>query len=180
MTLNQSLIAEFQMEAANTRKMLERVPVDQSDFKPHGKSMALGKIASHIAELPGWVAYTLNSDKLDLATREYKPLVATHVDQLLALHDEKTAEAIAAIEQAPIEEFTKMWTLSRGEHVVFTMPKISVIRAFAFNHIYHHRGQLSVYLRMLGVPVPGMYGPSADDMEAMAAAQAAQAEEMPA
>ncbi len=163
MTLNEQLIAEIKAEAATTRKLLERVPVEKNDWKPHEKSMALGNLAAHVAELPGWVTGTLTADEMDFAKREYKPFVPASSDELVALFDNKVNEAIAALQNAPQEEFGKTWTLRRGDHIIFTMAKPVVIRSFALSHMYHHRGQLSVYLRLLDIPIPGMYGPSADE-----------------
>ena len=163
MTLNEQLIAEIKMEAATTRKLLERVPVEKSDWKPHEKSMEIGKLAAHVAELPGWVTGTLTADEMDFAKREYKPFVPASSDELVAFFDAKVNEAIATLEKAPQEEFSKNWTLRHGDHIIFTMTKPAVIRSFALSHMYHHRGQLSVYLRLLDIPVPGTYGPTADE-----------------
>ena len=173
MTINQSLIAELQMESASTRKMLERVPTEKNAWKPHEKSMALGNLAAHVADLPGWISMTLTTDGLDLATIDYKPMIAETAEELVAHLDKQVSGAVAALENSSPEEFHKMWTLRNGEHVIFSLPKIAVLRGSALNHIVHHRGQLSVYLRMLDVPVPGMYGPSAD--ERMAPVETAQA-----
>lgn len=163
MTLNDQLIAEIKAEAATTRKLLERVPVEKNSWKPHEKSMALGNLAAHVAELPGWVTGTLTTEEMDFATREYKPFIAEKNEDLVALFDNKINEAIAALEKASQEEWGKTWTLRKGDHILFTMPKPVVIRTFALSHMYHHRGQLSVYLRLLDIPIPGMYGPSADE-----------------
>ncbi len=168
MSYNKPLIAELQMEAANTRKMLERVPVEKSDWKPHAKSMKLGNLANHVAELPSWITMTLSTDELDLSKMDYKPVLATTNDELTGKHDAHVAKAIEALENTPDEDFNKMWTLRNGESVIFTMPKKVVLRSVAYNHMIHHRGQLSVFLRLLDIPIPGMYGPSADEMPAPA------------
>ena len=167
MAYNQNLIAELKMEAANTRKILERVPVDKNDWKPHEKSMKLGNLANHIAELPTWIPMIMTTDELDLATMDYKPVIPTTSAELTDKLDANINKAVAALESAADTDFEKMWTLRRGDKVMFTMPKKAVLRSFSFSHQVHHRGQLSVYLRLLDVPVPGMYGPSADDMAAM-------------
>ncbi|MBC7553045.1 MAG: hypothetical protein H7257_03600 [Taibaiella sp.] len=174
MTVNQALIAELQMESSNTRKLMERIPEGQNSWKNHEKSMALGNIVSHICELPGWITMTLNTSELDLATMSYKPNIAETNSDLLAMFDNELNKAVEALGNAGDEEFSKMWTLRRGNHIMFTMPKIAVIRSMALNHLYHHRGQLTVYLRLLDIPIPGMYGPSADDIivAKQAAAQA--------
>ncbi len=166
MAMNSALIAELKMEAASSRKMLERVPTDKNDWKPHEKSMKLGRLSTHVAELPGWVAFTLNADELDFMKMDYKPLTNPTPEELLALHDLNVNKAIEALEAATDEEFEKIWTLRNGDHIIMALPKKVVIRTMAFNHLVHHRGQLSVYLRLLDVPVPGMYGPSHDDRPA--------------
>ncbi len=170
MAQNHALIAELQMEAASTRKMLERVPTEKNDWHPHAKSMKLGRLATHVAELPGWVVFTLGADELNFATMEYKPITNPTKEELLALHDKNVSDALAILEKTTDEDLEKMWSLKNGEHVHFTMPKKVVVRSMAYNHLYHHRGQLSVYLRLLDVPVPGMYGPTADDRPATAPA----------
>ncbi len=176
MSHNQSLIAELKMEAANTRKMLERVPTNNNDWKPHEKSMKIGNLANHVAELPGWVAMTMTTDELDLSTMNYKPVISASTEELLAKLDENVNKAVSSLESAKDEDFDKMWTLRNGDHVIFSMPKKVVIRSVAYSHHYHHRGQLSVYLRLLDIPVPGMYGPSSDDVAALATAAAAASE----
>jgi len=163
MAQNQALIAELKNEAASTRKMLERVPDNLLGWKPHEKSYPLGKLAAHIADLPGWVTMALQTDELDFEKRAYKSASSESTKEILDTLDAKVSEAITALEQAKDEDFGKMWTLRKGEHVYFSMPKASVIRLFSVSHLIHHRGQLSVYLRLNDVPVPGMYGPSADD-----------------
>lgn len=173
MSMNQTFIAELQIESKATHKMLERVPLDKSDWKPHQKSMKLGNLATHVAELPGWISMVLTTDELDLAKREYKPNIATTTEQLLDIHTGNVKGALEALKNASEDEFGKMWALRNGGHTIFTLPKAAVLRSHALSHMYHHRGQLSVYLRLLDVPVPGMYGPSSDDMAAPAATEAA-------
>ncbi len=163
MPLNQPLIAELKHEGANTRKMLERVPAEHFDWQPHAKSMSLVKLASHVAEIPLWAEFTINMDELDLAAGNFIPFKATSVVALLQMHDENIAKAITALESATDEQLIKVWTLKRGDFQIMSMPKIQVLRSMVGNHLYHHRGQLSVYLRMLDVAIPGMYGPSADE-----------------
>ena len=163
MSHNQALIAELKAESANTRKILERVPTEKNDWKPHEKSMTLGRLSSHVAELTGWITMTLNTNGIDFSKMEYKPYIAPTNADLLAFFDKHVSEATAALENATPEDMQKPWTMQNGEHIYFTMPKAVVLRTWAFNHGYHHRGQLSHYLRQLDVPVPGMYGPSADD-----------------
>jgi uncharacterized damage-inducible protein DinB len=168
MPLNQSFRDEMQQEAAKTRTMLERLPIEKNDWKPHEKSMNLGRLATHIAELPGWVYMIMATDELDFAKFDYKPVMAESTKDLLDKHDEGVSQAISILETSKEEDFEKMWTMRRGDHVFFTMPKAAVLRSFAYSHLFHHRGQLSVYLRLLDIPIPGMYGPSADEMPAPA------------
>jgi uncharacterized damage-inducible protein DinB len=170
MEMNQALIAEIRMEAANTRKILANVPLDKNDYKPHERSMTLGRLATHVAELPGWVSFTMDQDGLDFATMDYKPVIASTTEELLAILDSNVNKAVASLENSKAEDFGKMWTLRNGDHVHFSLPKAAVVRSFALSHLYHHRGQLSVYLRLLDTEVPGMYGPSKDDQIAMQAA----------
>lgn len=161
--LNQTVIPQVQHEAAQTKKMLERVPYDKADWKPHEKSMSLGRLATHVAELFGWITLTINSDELDFSKVDYKPVQVNSTDELVQCLQKNVEEAVKALEGASDERLRGDWTLRNGEQIFFTMPRIAVIRGAALSHLIHHRGQLSVYLRMLDVSVPGMYGPSADE-----------------
>ena len=163
MSMNSALIAEFQQESENTRKMLERIPVEKFSWKPHDKSYDLVTLARHIAEMAGWAGFTVNANELDFATMDYTPPVINSLKDLMDLFEKNRADCIASLEKATDEIMMQPWTLRNGTHVIFTLPKIVVLRSMVFNHIIHHRGQLSVYLRLLDVPVPGMYGPSADE-----------------
>lgn len=167
MPLNQPLIAELQQEAAKTRKILERVPVERGEWKPHNKSMKLGKLAMHVAEITGWVSMTMLTDELDLTQFDYKLKAPETQEELLAKHDEHVMQAVAVLEGCSDADFDRMWTMRRGETVYFTMPKHAALRMFAYSHLFHHRAQLGVYLRLLDIPIPGMYGPTADELEAM-------------
>jgi uncharacterized damage-inducible protein DinB len=169
--MNQGLIAELKMEAANTRKMLERTPLEDNNWKPHEHSMGIGRLAHHVAELPGWITMTMNTSELDFAKYEYAPNIPTNHDELLATHDKNVAEAIACLENCTDDKFMEMWTMRNGDNIFFTLPKMVVLRNWAYSHLYHHRGQLSVYLRLLDVAVPGMYGPSYDDSHPKVAAE---------
>ncbi|KAA5533802.1 DUF1572 domain-containing protein [Taibaiella lutea] len=164
MDIKQGLINELSMEAANTRKMLERVPADKLEWQPHNKSMPLRRLAVHVAELSNWPVLVVNDDELDFSKMDYKPPVITTTEELLDIHEKGVEQAVAAIRNMSDEDLMKPWTLRNGEHIIFQLPKIAVLRGMCFNHIYHHRGQLSVYLRLLDIQVPGMYGPSADEM----------------
>ena len=164
MRIADTLLPEFDREMGVTRKLLERVPDGQFDWKPHAKSMTLGRLAGHLAELPHWVNITITQDSFDMATPRpagYQP-PATR-EAVLALFDEKAAAARAALAGRGDGELMAPWTLLQGKQTLFTMPRASVLRTFVFNHMVHHRGQLSVYLRMHDVPLPSMYGPSADE-----------------
>jgi len=162
MTISEMLLPEFDYEMANTRKVLERVPEDKYGWKLHEKSFTMGRMASHIAEMPGWGTYTVNLDKLEL-TPDFKPLNASTQAELLAAFDKNVTEARAAIAGASDEHLGKTWELLFGGQVVLSQPRAGILRSMVMNHIIHHRGQLTMYLRAQDVPVPGMYGPSADE-----------------
>ena len=163
MSLNTALIGELKHESANTRKILERVPSDKLNWLPHEKSMKLGRLAKHIADLPVWFERILNADEFDFAAAKFNNEPPANTEEILQLFDKRLADAVKELESAPEENLNGMWTVRRGEHIMFQLPKKVAIRSFTYNHIYHHRGQLSVYLRLLNIPVPGMYGPSADE-----------------
>ena len=163
MNPGQMLLPEFDHEMANTRRMLERVPDGKFGWKPHEKSGALGWLAGHVAMMPLWAKITLTTPGLDLeAPFDYKPVIDTR-EQLLQVFDEHLKEARTLLAEAEPETFAASWTLRRGETEIFSMPRAAVMRSFVMNHMIHHRAQLSVYLRLLDVPVPGLYGPSADE-----------------
>jgi len=158
--------AEFANEMANTRKLLERVPEDKLTWKPHDKNFNLQDLASHVANLPYWTIPTLKQDSLDLAPagqEPYKTPKAESRAQLLRFFDDNVAKAKSAMTGVPDEQMMKSWSLLAGGNTLFTMPRWMVQRTFMMNHLIHHRAQLGLYLRMLGVGIPGMYGPSADD-----------------
>jgi len=157
------LIGEMEQEAKTTRTCLERVPADKFDWKPHEKSMEFGKLAAHIAEMFGWTPATLQQAELDFSKMDYKPFEPKTTDDLLEFFDKTVAEAIDVLRNTGDEVFLEDWTMRNGEKVYFTMPKAVVMRSFVMNHIVHHRGQLSVYLRLNDIPVPALYGPSADE-----------------
>jgi uncharacterized damage-inducible protein DinB len=162
MKMSETLLPEFDHEYANTRRTLERVPNDKLSWQPHVKSWPFQKLATHLAQLPTWVTETLRSDHVDLAIPTEQPKPATTAE-IVALFDKNVAEARAALAGASDEEFSKPWSLRNGEQVLFTMPKIATLRGFVFNHQIHHRGQLTIYLRLNDIPVPALYGPSADE-----------------
>ena len=163
MSIAQGLLAEFDMETASTRRTLARLPEDKLEWTPDPKSMTMGRLAAHVAEMTGWAALALSTDELDFATKGYTPAVAKSREHVLEIADENAKAARAAIAAASDADFMKPWTLRSGDQIFFTMPKIAVIRGMVMNHTIHHRGQLTVYYRMNGVPVPALYGPSADE-----------------
>ena len=162
MALSAALVPEFDHEMATSRIVIERVPEDQYGWKPHEKSMTAGRLASHIAEMPSWASASIDHDVLDMAAGD-APFEATSTAEVLARFDKDVAAARAAIAGCSDETFMQDWALKNGDATLMTMPKIAVVRTFVLNHIIHHRGQLSVYLRELNVSVPSIYGPSADE-----------------
>lgn len=164
MKLSETILEEMKQEAIATRKLLELVPFEKADFKPHEKSMTLKRLAVHVAEINGWYKECLVQDVLDFAKGDSKPKEFNSTAELLAHHDDLLAKAEVILKNVKEEEFEKPWTMRNGEIVYFTMPKKEVVRTWCMNHLYHHRGQLTVYLRLLNIPLPGTYGPSADTM----------------
>ena len=162
MAIRDAFLAEFDNETVGTRKTLERVPEAKFEWRPHAKSYTMGHLASHIANVPTWIGYALQKDSLDLTPAAKTPQAKT-TKELLASFDTNVAEARAALSKASDEEMHKNWSLMGGGQVYFTMPKIAVLRTFVFNHLVHHRAQLGVYLRLNDIPVPSLYGPSADE-----------------
>jgi len=161
MSISAALLPEFDHEMATTRKTLERVPNEKLGWKPHEKSMSLGRLASHIAELPSWGVIGLTMDSLDLG--DQKPWEGSSREEILERFDKNAAAARAAIEGADDARYMTNWSLTMGGKTLMTMPKITVVRMFMLNHLIHHRGQFSVYLRLNDVSVPSIYGPSADE-----------------
>ena len=158
-----ALIAELENEGATTRKVLERVPPEKFDWKPHDKSMTMARLAGHVAEMHSWAASTVNENEIDFAKFDYKPFEPKTTEDLVGLFEKSYNEALDALKGATDEIWSEPWSLKNGEITYFTMPKIAVMRSMVLNHIVHHRGQLSVYLRENDIPVPAMYGPSADE-----------------
>jgi uncharacterized damage-inducible protein DinB len=166
MSIAESLLPEFDNEMANTRKTLERVPDGRFDWKPHQKSTAMGGLATHLSNIPTWAVYAIEQDSLDLAPGG-KPIPtmspAQSQSELLSTFDENVKRARAAIAAASDQELTQQWSLQRAGNTLLTVPKAAVLRNFVLNHIIHHRAQLGVYLRLNDIPVPSIYGPSADE-----------------
>jgi uncharacterized damage-inducible protein DinB len=168
MKISDALLPEFDQETVNTRKTLERVPMEKYDWAPHAKSMPMGKLATHLATLSEWMTITIDQDSLDLHPPGGAPFtmpVPKTSEELLKFHDDGVAKARASLAAASDEVLMKPWSLLSGGQVLFTMPKVVVIRSFVMNHTVHHRAQLGVYLRLNDIPVPSIYGPSADEGE---------------
>ncbi|HEX4955155.1 MAG TPA: DinB family protein [Thermoanaerobaculia bacterium] len=166
MSISQTLLPEIDHEMAKTRKTLERLPEDKVDFVPHDKSMPLGKLALHIAEMVGWGADTMLCTEYNMNPPDgpaYQPPAFEGREALLATFEANLARFRAEVEKAPDAAWGEMWSLKSGDMTYFTMPRAAVIRDMILNHIIHHRAQLGVYYRLVGVPVPALYGPSADE-----------------
>lgn len=166
MSLSATLLPEFDQEMASTRKTLERIPMEKPDWKPHEKSMAMGPLAIHVATIPDWAAVTIAQDSLDFMPeggQPYQPPKLSTQKELLEAFDQGVVKARAAIAGASDEHLAKPWTLLAGGKVIFTMPRAAVLRSMVLNHLIHHRAQLGVYLRLNGIAVPAIYGPSADE-----------------
>jgi uncharacterized damage-inducible protein DinB len=162
MPLVDALLPEFDHEMAVTRKVLERVPDGQFEWKPHQKSMSLGQLAQHVATIPTWGKVAMSQDAFDLAGDQRGAQLPTR-DEVLSLFDRNVSDARAALVGKGDGEMMAPWALKRGAHTIFSMPKASVWRSFVMNHLIHHRAQLGVYLRMHDIPLPSVYGPSADE-----------------
>ena len=166
MALSNALLPEFDQEMANTRRTLERVPEDKLDWRPHEKSTTLGGLTTHLSNLPSWASFALDRDSLDIAPVGEPPLRLEQiksVSEALEMFDQNVVAARAAIAGASDEQLQQTWTLLHGGRTVFALPRAAVLRTVVMNHIIHHRAQLGVYLRLNDVPVPSLYGPSADE-----------------
>ena len=166
MSIAASLLPEFDHEMAGTRRTLERVPESIFAFSPHEKSLSMQGLVTHLANLPHWTSVTIETDELDMETPEgtaqrVGPVGST--EEAVAMFDRNVAAARDALAAASDEALLAPWTLRSGGQIAFTMPKVAVLRSFVMNHMIHHRGQLTVYLRMNELPVPALYGPSADE-----------------
>lgn len=163
MAIVEAMMREFDREASSTRALLERLPEDGLDWKPHEKSMALDLLASHLGEIPRWGVRTINEEGIDIDPDSYQPTVKKTRDEILAFFDENLKAFKTAMTATNDGVLMQPWTLKRSGQKVMSMPKVAVLRAWIFNHMIHHRGQLSVYLRLKDVPLPQTYGPSADE-----------------
>lgn len=166
MSYTDVILPEFDQEMANTRRVLERVPENRLDWKAHPQANTIGWVSSHLVEIPGWVEGTLTSDTWEIAPvggEPYKMAILTCRDEMLRNFDAHVSAARKQIASTSDEEFNKSWSLLMGGQPVITMPKLGVIRTWVLNHTIHHRAFLLSYLRLLEIPVPGMYGPSGDE-----------------
>lgn len=163
MSIRDALLPEYDHEMGTTRRLLDRVPEAEFAWKPHEKSMSLGQLAGHLANIPFWCSAVLDATGFDLASVETRPTPPASRAALLDEFDRKVAAARATLARQTDAEMLAPWTLRQGTHEVFTLPRISAIRSFVLNHSIHHRGQLSVYLRLRNVPLPPIYGPTADE-----------------
>ena len=166
MSIAESILPEFEMEMAGTRKTLERIPEDKLDWKAHPKSNTIGWVACHLAEIPGWVEGTLTQDAWDIKPEGGEPYQSPKLDsvkEILDLFDANVATAKARLAATPDEEFAKSWSLLSGGETLITTPKLGVMRTWVLNHAIHHRAHLCVYLRLNDIPVPALYGPSGDE-----------------
>lgn len=155
-------LKQLEEESVVTRKMLERVPSDQYDWRPHEKSMSIKQLAGHIAELPGWISMAFTTDELDFAGNAYQPVIWNNNQELLAIFDKELAGAKLHLQQAKEEDLLPEWLLRNGDQILSKMTKGGLMLHALFQTI-HHRAQLGVFLRLLNIPIPGTYGPSADD-----------------
>jgi uncharacterized damage-inducible protein DinB len=162
MGITDSLLPEYDHEMGTTRRVLDRVPEAELGWKPHEKSMALGELAGHIANIPYWCSAILGNSVFDVGSVD-RPKAPTSVAELLSNFDARVSAARLALAAAADPEMLAPWTLKQGDHEVFTLPRVTAIRSFVMNHLIHHRGQLTVYLRLQNVPLPWIYGPTADE-----------------
>ena len=158
-----ALAAEIRQEGQATRRVLERVPEDRLGWRPHPRSMSLGQLAQHVAELPGAISHLAGRESFDASSADFTPRQAPSAGALLSAHDASIDAACAFLSGLSDEAAMAPWRMTRGEQEIFTLPRVGLMRMLACNHLYHHRGQLTVYLRLLDVPVPSVYGPSADE-----------------
>lgn len=162
MSIIPSLVKEMEQEAQTTRKMLDRIPDDKYLWKPHEKSMTIQQLATHIAELPTWVSLVLNTTELDFAKTPYQPAIITNTADLNHLLEKSLADGKSRLEKATESDLQPNWILRNGDQIFSVSTKGEMIRV-TFSQIVHHRAQLGVYLRLLNIPIPGSYGPSADE-----------------
>lgn len=157
------MFEDVEPELQSTRRVLERVPTEHFGWRPHERSFTLGELSTHVVNLMFWMVSIIERDELDLDTLPPRPPVPDDSADLLKRFDESAAAALNSLESAAPSGFERTWTLRRGDHLILARPKGAVLRSMGIHHLIHHRGQMTVYLRLLDVAVPGMYGPSADE-----------------
>ncbi|RYZ30966.1 MAG: DinB family protein [Chitinophagaceae bacterium] len=164
MDIIQALVKEMEAEAAITRKMLPLIPTDKLSWKPHEKSMSLQSLAVHLAEIPAWVSMALNTSELDFGAMDFTPTQVNDSGEIVSIFENSVSSGLNALRNAKEDDLYPSWTMRTGDQIHAVMNKYEVIR-HAFAQTIHHRAQLGVYLRLLNIPIPGSYGPSADDMK---------------
>lgn len=162
MSIKEALTIEIQRETQNTIRILKALPNDNFGYKPHPKSMSLGELANHIVELHGWASFVFTSDEFDFH-KDYEPSSLQTKEELILALENMTAKNLEVVNALTDEEYFKNWKLKAGDHTIAELPKAGAYRFIVTNHLIHHRGQLTVYLRLLDLPLPGIYGPSADE-----------------
>jgi uncharacterized damage-inducible protein DinB len=162
-TIAETLLGEFREEVATTKRVLERVPEDKLAWKPHPKSMTLGQLASHVAAVPGNISRLVAQDSFDVTQGNFEPPQPKALAEIMAAFEQSVRDAEQYLSKMTDEQAQGKWRLMKRDQQLFTKPRLSIVRSVMLNHWYHHRGQLSVYLRLLNVPVPVIYGRSADE-----------------
>jgi uncharacterized damage-inducible protein DinB len=162
--IRQGIIKEIQHEGSQTKRILERIPIGNFNWKPHEKSREIGQLAIHVAQIPAWTSRILSATDFDMLTFKREIPEIKSDNDLIKISEENIQKAVDDLQRAGDEDMMVMWSFKRGEQVIFSLPRAAAIRNMSMNHLIHHRGQLSVYLRLLNIPVPGMYGASADEM----------------
>lgn len=162
MPFSETLLPEFEEEMKNTRKLLECVPDDKFEYQPHAKSMKLGRLATHVAEIPSWTVFTIDQDVLDMQPG-HQPSLAKSRAELLETFDKGVADARKRIQSTNDADWQKNWTFKYAGKPIMSNPRSTIMRSVIMNHLVHHRAQLGVFLRLNNVAIPGMYGPSADE-----------------
>lgn len=165
MPIAEHLVQELEYEGASTRKLLERIPKDKLGWKPHQKSMSLGELASHIAESLGWATEAIEQDVFNMDVENYRPFKGKDLGEILSVFDENLKKALGKISGTSDERMMGTWTMKGGGKTILSMPRAAIVRTFIISHTIHHRGQLDVYLRLNDVPLPQIYGPTADEPE---------------
>jgi uncharacterized damage-inducible protein DinB len=163
MSIAEPIVAELQHEAATTRRLLERVPEQDFGWKPHEKSMTLGRLAGHIAELPDWGRVTLDQDEFDVAGGGYTPPSPARTAEVVQAFDANIARMVESLKRQTDQRMMAVWRLKKAGQVLIEQPRVAMLRTMVLSHLIHHRGQLSVYLRLRNVPLPSIYGPTADE-----------------